>query len=536
MLLRFVGFAGANLALHPLLLPEGVGVESLNQKPGRGDLRPWNEPLDVATVASGTKTIYRMGRDVANDADYWLEWSTRVNVARGFIASDTTERTFWTGDGSPKWTDNSIGLGSAPYPDAAGVRILGVPKPNADPTLSEQAAGTGTDEDRAYVVTWVNDRGEESQPSNADTITCKPGATIRITRHATIPSGNYGLDKWRVYRTVAGGENDYYFVAEVDDATSYVDESGSINTASPLLSESWAVPPASLWNLKALWNGMFAGVVGKSVRFCEPFRPFAWPSEYELLVDDDIIGLARWRQNLVVLTVGQPYIITGSSPDAMSLQPVELNQACTSRYGIVEFGHGVAWPSPDGLTYMGDAGARLLTAGLIQREEWQALGPTTWVAGEYEGLYLGSYNSGGRKSLLIDPLDPRTLYFSDVGFNVCHRDPIADALYILLNTGTDVKRWEGGSTPLTAKWKSGIQRLPKPSNLAWCQVVADAYPVTLSIWADGTLRVNAKSVTSRAAFRLPSGFLAEQWQVLIETDGAVQTVLLAQSIEELNAA
>jgi hypothetical protein len=535
VLLRFVGFTGANLALHPLLLPEGVGVASLNQKPGSGDLRPWNQPATVATVPGGIQTIYRMGRDVPSEASYWLAWSPDVDVARGFIETDTVERTFWTGDGVPSWTDTSLGLGSAPYPDSSGVRPLGVPQPNSVPTLAQQVAGTGDNETRAYVVTWVNDRGEESMPSAAATITCKPGATIRVTRNSTIPSGGYGIESWRIYRTVAGAENDYYFVAEVDDAAPYFDETGQINTASPLLSESWAMPPATLKGLKALWNGILAAFDGKSLRFCEPFRPFAWPSEYELLVDDTIVALARWRQNLIVLTVGQPYIVTGSSPAAMSMQPIELNQACVAKLGVVELGHGVVWPSPDGLTYLGDGGARLLTAGLARREQWQALVPSSLIAGEHEGLYLASYDAGsGRAVLQIDPLAPVGLYFGDAVFTACHRDPILDALYVL--SGTSVKRWDGGTDPMSASWTSGLQRLPKPTNLGWGQVVADSYPVTISIWADGRLRVKEWCVKDRGAFRLPSGFRAEQWQVRVDTDGKVQAVALAHTIEELNAA
>ena len=38
-IIRQGNFLGEGRALHALLLPEGVGVTSLNQKPGRGDLR-----------------------------------------------------------------------------------------------------------------------------------------------------------------------------------------------------------------------------------------------------------------------------------------------------------------------------------------------------------------------------------------------------------------------------------------------------------------------------------------------------------------
>ena len=80
-LIKLYGFAGENRALHPSLLTENVGTSSLNQKPGYGDLRPWNAPANVGvSVASGTKTIYRMNRTVPSDTNYWLRWPTVVHA------------------------------------------------------------------------------------------------------------------------------------------------------------------------------------------------------------------------------------------------------------------------------------------------------------------------------------------------------------------------------------------------------------------------------------------------------------------------
>ena len=123
--LRLAKFLGENRAIDPLLLADGLGVYSRNQKPGRGNLLPWKQPTTVATVPAGRKTIYRMGRDVASDANYWLSWTTVVHAIRGFDAGDTTERTFYTGDGAPKVTDNTVALASAPYPTAS--RPMGLP-------------------------------------------------------------------------------------------------------------------------------------------------------------------------------------------------------------------------------------------------------------------------------------------------------------------------------------------------------------------------------------------------------------------------
>lgn len=540
MLLRFVPFTGANLALHPLLLPEGVGVEANNMNVERGDLRPIKAATDVADVVSDAVSIYRMGRTAPSDSTYWLGWDVDVDVARGFVAEDTSERTFWSGDGVPKWTDNSIGLGAPPYPDSSGVRILGVPKPNATPSLTETVAGSGTDETRAYVVTWVNDRGEESQPSNAATITCKPGATIRVTRNATVPSGAYGLATWRVYRTVSGNNDDYFYVGETTAATATLDTTdATLNTASALQTEGWDMPPSNLKGLKTLWNGIMVGFYGKALCFSEPLYPYAWPVAYQIPLDADIVGLARVGLWLIVLTVDQPYLVTGSSPSAMTAQVVEFKQACVAKRGIVELGHGVAWPSPDGLCYIGgDGSRRVLTEDVATRTDWQALNPETLIAGENEGEYLGSYNPGaGRKSFALDPMKPGAGFrFCDVGWLACYRDPIGDAFYILDTAADgDVLKWDAG-TALTASFKSRVERVAKPTCFVVGQVVADAYPVTLSLWANGSAVLTNYSVASRASFKLPAGFWADQWQMKISSTGAVQMVLLAHSVEELNRA
>ena len=87
-IIRFAGFLGENRALEPKLLPNTVGTRSLNAKPGRGDLRPWKAPLNKTTVPGGRKTIFRMGRDVVSDTNYWLSWPTIVHVAGGWRCCD----------------------------------------------------------------------------------------------------------------------------------------------------------------------------------------------------------------------------------------------------------------------------------------------------------------------------------------------------------------------------------------------------------------------------------------------------------------
>ncbi len=532
---RFIQFNGANRALHPLNLPVGVGVNSLNQRPGRGDLRPWRNPLAVATVPSGRSTIYRMGRDAPSDTSYWLSWAADVDVVRGLTADDPTERTFWSGDGAPKWTDNTIGLTAPPYPNV--VRTLGVPAPTAAPTVSV-TPGTGTVETRYYVWTWVTSRGEESAPSPVSAqVNATVDSTFAVSFDDSIPSGR-DIDRKRLYRTVTGtsGATDFYFVAEVAVSTGSFTDAGT-DPVEPLPSATWLEPPAGLRGLKALWNGTMAGFTGKSIRFCEPYRPFAWPIEYELVVDDAIVGLGAWGQNLIVLTTGRPHLITGTDPASMSQQPLEFRQSCVSKRSIVDLGHGVAWASPDGLCYIGSEGPRVATSGVMLREDWQALGPASITAVEFEGAYFASYGTGTKAGFMLDAANPQGVFFMSSGFDAAFRDSVTDGLYLL--NGSSVQKWDAGAGYMTAEHDSRTEIQAAPVNYGWARVRADAYPVSVTFVAEGTgsagrfTKTYGKSVTSGQPFRLPSGWLADEWRVEISTANPVQAVLIGNDVAEL---
>ena len=69
----------------------------------KGGVTPLEDAVTVATpTKSGTKkSIYRFGIGQP-ETQYWFSWTTDVRVVKGPIASDTTERTYFTGDGTPK--------------------------------------------------------------------------------------------------------------------------------------------------------------------------------------------------------------------------------------------------------------------------------------------------------------------------------------------------------------------------------------------------------------------------------------------------
>ncbi|QNK66091.1 hypothetical protein [Variovorax sp. PAMC26660] len=556
--IALASFSGAVKALEPKLLADTIGVESFNQKPGRGDLRPWRTPLEVYTVPVGTKTIYRMGRATPSDVNYWLTWPTAVNAIHGFISGDTTERTYYTGDGPPKQTNNTIALAAKPYPTAWA--LLGVPAPAQALLVTPKNTGVAKDtEIRYYTYTYVTTLGEESAPAPVSAqVTCKTDDKLDITNVAAPPAGSYGINRIRFYRTQSGaaGDTEFYFLREeVATVTSTVDDNRALGEVLP--TDGWLPTPASLTCLTAMWNGMAAGIVAEdgSVRYCIAYKPYAWPIAYETLTPNSkAVALGIYGQRLLILTNGKPMLVSGSGPDALDEQPLEMSQACVAPRSAVGVGHGVVWASPDGLAYFGEAGGKVLTANILTEDQWKEMNPASVTGAFYKGAYFGSYlDAGGvRRGFFIDPVNPTGMFFLEQGFETMYFDESQGLLYVL--DGAKIKKWDFGAALMTARFRSKVFTAVDRNYVA-ARVEAEAYPVTVMFDAldldaqaiagrlaespalftspaAGVLR-HTRVVTDRKPFRLPGKFVARAHQVEVQTEKAVQWVMVATSMKEL---
>jgi len=301
-----------------------------------------------------------------------------------------------------------------------------------------------------------------------------------------------------------------------------------------LQTTEWLPPPDDLSWLTGLWNGMMAGISGRAIRFCKEYTFYAWPIAYEILPSNaQPVALATFGQNLVVLTNGNPSIITGGTPDAMDEQPIEFYQACVAPLSAVGMGHGVAWASPDGLAYVGNGGARMLTQGVMTQDDWQALKPETIRGCMYEGRYFGFYNDGVAKCFILDPANPNGMYFLDFGIDALHVDDLQDALFVL--DGINIQKFDAGVAK-TVTFKSKLFHQPKPvPNFGCAQVTGSqtvGNPATFKLYVDGVLK-HTQSVTSSNPFRLPGGFHGVDFQVEVSTTSDIQMVAMAHTMTEL---
>ena len=474
-------FSGIVPRTGPTQIEANQAQLARNVKLQSRELRSWSLPvLEYTPTTPDVETIYRI--DSPSGEKYWLEWATEVDVVQGPVADVSEFRYYYTGDGLPKKTNYALattsGAGTRPYPDAW--LYMGVPNPTAAPTLSPSSTSP-TVETRAYVYTNVSSFGnvkEESGPSPAATVTVtNTGATVTVSGFSAAPTTGYNITHRRIYRTITGASTVIYsFVAEIPVATtSYVDNKTVAQLGSELPSLFWEPPPNDLKGLVAMPNGILAGFKGNQVWFSEPYYPHAWPAQYMLTVDFNIVGLGVYQQTLVVLTTSFPYLISGVSPISMSQQKLPIPQPCVSKKSIASDQFGVLYASPNGLVSIGSGTQDVITVPLYTRDEWQELNPYTLVGMIYNNMYLGFYTQvTTTRAIVLSRGDIPPLVELDFPARSVFVDRSTADIFAVSNVDNKVYQLDASAINFTTyEWLSKKFAMPNPMNFAAIKVSAD---------------------------------------------------------------
>ena len=535
--LNLKSFGGIAPIVPPRYLEETQAQTALNCPVFQGSIQSLSDlGSSVATLdKSGTiQSIYRFGQDTLSDSQHWFHWTTDVDVARSQIAGDTSEWTFFTGDGIPKATYAAIGTSGGTMPTVS--RPLGLPAPTTAVTATANSFSNTneTKETRVYAMTFVNKESGfefESAPSPAsNSVDVFTGQTVALTNFPAVPGGDYIVSHRRIYRAVAGV---FLFVAEVTVATS----SFTDNVAADFLGEElpslfYTPPPAGLKGLINLPNGILAVFNGRDVFFSDPYKPYAWPESYIQTLDFPVVGLGRMDTTLVVLTKGTPYFIQGTHPSNMAVVKSDLEQACVSKRSIVSLMGGVLYAAPDGLMFLSGGGSRIVTENLFDFSQWQTLfAPASIHAYQQDNQYIGFYNNGSTSGGFIFDVRSGQFILHDIYANAGYHDLLADKLYVaVVDSGNKIKIFGDGSSK-TYTWKSKKFTMPQIMGFSCAQLEAEAYPMTLKVYADGAL-VHTQTVQNRDPFRLPSK-VGRDWEMQIEGSNEVFALSVANSMSEL---
>jgi hypothetical protein len=339
-----------------------------------------------------------------------------------------------------------------------------------------------------------------------------------------------------------------------------------------------------LVSLVSLPNGCLVGIAGNEICFSDPYLPYSWPLRNRYTISGVAVKLIAAGNSVIVLTDSFPILFTGSDPEAMSPAVMQTYAPCISKRGVVDVGGGCMYPSFDGLWIAAPGRVEKLTQKLYREEEWRAINPETFTAGFVDGQYYARYydDEGLAFTWVFDTAENDSVVRVEQDTSFYFRNDVDGKLHLAL--GNRVFRWDDSPTAkYVSDWISADMQLPRPVNFTIAQIHApftevappdesilqnniaiyndidlvggalnadslletqingsalgqyETIPpdrVQFSLYAGGQI-VYSKAITSSEPFRLPSGFLAEVYNIGLTTTIPLYSVTIANSVAEL---
>lgn len=218
-----------------------------------------------------------------------------------------------------------------------------------------------------YVYTYYNSAdGTESAPSPiSDELEVQSGF---ITINNLIASTDPQVDKIRLYR-VGGDITQFTLVTELDNVTQTYNENAEDTELDGRLLESdnYYEAPSGLKYLAESYAMLF-GALGSQLRFTPIGKPNAWPPEYSLEFNAEILGIGPVANGLLVMTRFRTFVVTGTGPLSLAQQPLRGDQGCIAFESIQEIKEGMLmWASADGLCTSSGNNVTVVTKGSLGR-------------------------------------------------------------------------------------------------------------------------------------------------------------------------
>lgn len=404
--------------------------------------------------------------------------------------------------------------------------------------LEVQSSGTTVavlNEATSYVFTYVDDFGQESAPSPASATVLRPnGVTVTVSSPADLPSSfgsDYTILTKRIYRAATGnGGTVFRFVAEIPLAQQdYDDTLTDAELGEVLPSTLWSLPPADMEGILALPNGVMAGFSRNQLCLSAQNYPHAWPVEYRLNTDTDIVGIGNIDTTVVIGTESFVYVASGNDPAVYSMSKFEVPYACASKRSFAYLtGIGVVFAGPAGLMAVGGPGqVRNLTDTVFTIDQWKALNPSSIVAVAHNDIYWMFWDSGSERGCYAIDMKPTGFGVVRMAFHAtaAYVDPLRDKMFLVLDwddepdddllpvppsgfgsggfDGKTIYEFQGDTGRLmTFRYRTKLWLLEYPAWFSMAQVRALDYDnLVLRVYADGEL-VDALAITAETEFTL----------------------------------
>jgi hypothetical protein len=402
--------------------------------------------------------------------------------------------------------------------------------PGADSGAAPTIVPTAGTDYVAYFYTYVSRYGEEGPPSSIAENSLATDDTRNEVNSISYPTDDHLITAGsarpyvKLYRTVTDGAGSALFLNVLDaywfDSTVtyndgeyvfYDDGSGwdlyectvtgsgtwaggshtfiageavaaadltSANTVCPSLFYDRAV--SGLTNLRAHPNGFYVASKGNMLHFTEPFAPWAFPEDYRIPLDSQVVAIGIYGATIVVATDGWLYTFAGPHPT--SLYKTKLSfQPCLAQRALVETDDGVMFPSLEGFQLVNNNGVTNVTQDLFDPEDWANFELEDSHGTYYNKSYYGFFKSANYEgSFRIDFINGAITTGNDyhyAGYVALEDGKFRTIYYSEIDEPSTlyIARWDTDDTRYrNYNFKSKNYIMEKPVNFKVCQVIIDS--------------------------------------------------------------
>ncbi len=354
-----------------------------------------------------------------------------------------------------------------------------------------------------YIAQFVDSDGRDGpQSAVSDVITTAPGHMPLLD----LPRKN-GYET-RLFRSM-NAETGFGQIDELGDAEAQSLMDGFRQAVVDALPPNGNVPHA---NVNEAVKGALRHPAGYAVYFHEndlrpssewidTERPWAAPKEYAYSFDSNIQCLALLNGSILVFTEEAVYKAVGQHPARLSVNKIS-DKPILDKQSLWTTNDLVGWVNEEGVAVFNGGSVTLLTGDYYRAEAWQALCPVNFSArtndraiclfGEEENLRFDLRNEGKAALSTFDSYTGTKMY--------C--------------------------------WKSRLYQLPKAQAWYAARIVADGYPIRLSLYADGQRTVETLALDEKD-FLLPRHPATRRWEIVVEGKHEVRSVAIATNRAEV---
>ena len=515
MKVAFDTFKGEIPKLADHRLPHTYAQLAQNCKLIKGDLRSFRAlSREEAFALTAIQSIFRYEE---NSNQNWVESGDVRHYVKSTVSGDQYERVYYADGTQPCFFSND-NISGGGFDFTADFYKLGIPASTTKPTVGSSGGGSTY---KAYVYSYVNSYGDEGPPSPIDSISDYDTGNVTIEDIVAAPADR-AIDKIYLYRTNASafGTAEFQFVLEatwfsatedyeVGDFVIYAtdlykcttthssaawdaghftagDDVADADLLSVYPKTNYDPPPATLKGLIVLANGSLAGFVDNQIYFSEPYYPHAWPTDYIIPVDAEIVGISNEKNTITVVTKGEPHTVYGTHPSTMQKTKASHRYPGLNIRSVISGNGGVFFVTREGLIFNGPNGFINITEQLMETDDWSDYNPNTLAIYFFEKK-LFVFDSVGETGFFID-FSSETIGKISLGI-YAHAANVTDDGYFFLacddldavnennppaNMPLALKKWEGDTDNyLLFTWTSEEILLDYNTNFSIAKIIID---------------------------------------------------------------